>query len=91
MNSASAIFNITIVYVDEVPPYLEVSHFTVQEGSRRNLTRFDIKAEDPDTTDDLLVFKLYAKPKYGRIQLIRDIAPEDTLVLFNAPFYLILF
>lgn len=65
-------FRITIKHVDEIPPYLLLKPFKVQEGTRKNLSHYEIQAKDPDTSDNLLIFEIQTGPQKGTIQKILD-------------------
>ncbi|RXG54529.1 hypothetical protein Avbf_02710 [Armadillidium vulgare] len=71
-NTVNETFIINITHLDEIPPYLQVKALRVQQGTRKNITRYEIQARDPDTSDEFLMFMVREAPKYGKIQVITE-------------------
>ncbi|KAB7500158.1 Extracellular matrix protein FRAS1 [Armadillidium nasatum] len=71
-NTVNETFIINITHLDEIPPYLQVKALRVQQGTRKNITRYEIQARDPDTSDEFLMFMVREAPKYGKIQVLTE-------------------
>lgn len=61
-------FNITINKVDDSLPVLQNSGMSVQEGVRKTITEFELKATDADTQAELVTFTIVQPPRHGTIE-----------------------
>ncbi|KAL3876627.1 hypothetical protein ACJMK2_034445 [Sinanodonta woodiana] len=71
-NDVTRTFFINISPIDDSIPLVVNRGLTVQEGVRKIITEFDLKALDNDTQEDLLVFTIIQSPVYGDIELYHD-------------------
>ncbi|XP_043424070.1 FRAS1-related extracellular matrix protein 3 [Prionailurus bengalensis] len=60
-------FRIYIIDVDDKKPILTIHKLMLQEGESKQITPFELTAEDKDTPDDLLLFTITQLPIHGRI------------------------
>ncbi|KAM9446229.1 extracellular matrix organizing protein FRAS1 [Clarias gariepinus] len=67
-NEISQTFYITIRPVDDSLPVLAMSGMRVQEGVRKTITEFELKAVDADTEEDLITFTIIQAPRHGTIE-----------------------
>ncbi|XP_046698206.1 extracellular matrix protein FRAS1 [Silurus meridionalis] len=67
-NEISQTFYITIRPVDDSLPMLTMSGMRVQEGVRKTITEFELKATDADTEEDLITFTIVQAPRHGTIE-----------------------
>ncbi|XP_073695623.1 extracellular matrix organizing protein FRAS1 [Garra rufa] len=67
-NEISQTFYITIRPVDDSLPILQVPGMRVQEGVRKTITEFELKATDADTEEDSLTFTIVQAPRHGTIE-----------------------
>lgn len=65
-------FYITLVPVDDAIPMVINKGLRVQEGVRKLLTEFDLKAVDPDTKEENIVFTIMQPPIHGTLDLQID-------------------
>ncbi|KAM7391087.1 hypothetical protein PAMP_021803 [Pampus punctatissimus] len=61
-------FYITIKPVDDSLPLLQVPGMRVQEGVRKTITEFELKATDADTEAESIVFTIVQAPRHGTIE-----------------------
>ncbi|KAA8592453.1 hypothetical protein FQN60_017908, partial [Etheostoma spectabile] len=61
-------FYITIKPVDDSLPLLQVPGMRVQEGVRKTITEFELKATDADTEAESIVFTVVQAPRHGTIE-----------------------
>ncbi|MEQ2309931.1 Extracellular matrix protein fras1, partial [Ameca splendens] len=61
-------FYITIKPVDDSLPLLQVPGMRVQEGVRKTITEFELKATDADTEAEYIVFTVVQPPRHGTIE-----------------------
>ncbi|CAK8671603.1 unnamed protein product [Clavelina lepadiformis] len=66
-NSIVQTFNIRVLLVDNSLPVLENLGIRVQEGVRKTITEFELKATDRDTNNDLIRFNIVQPPKHGSV------------------------
>ncbi|XP_041644401.1 extracellular matrix protein FRAS1 [Cheilinus undulatus] len=67
-NEVSQTFYITIRPVDDSLPLLLVPGMRVQEGVRKTITEFELKATDADTEAESIVFTIVQPPRHGTIE-----------------------
>ncbi|XP_059819449.1 FRAS1-related extracellular matrix protein 2-like [Hypanus sabinus] len=67
-NSATGTFTILLQPVDNKPPQITNTGFTVTEGGEFALTNAQLDARDPDTDEDSLTFILTQTPEHGRLR-----------------------
>ncbi|VDI42839.1 Hypothetical predicted protein [Mytilus galloprovincialis] len=60
---------ITITPVDDEIPIVTNNGLRVQEGVRKTITEYDLKAEDQDTPESSLIFNVVNLPVHGRLDL----------------------
>ncbi|XP_042534078.1 extracellular matrix organizing protein FRAS1 [Dipodomys spectabilis] len=60
-------FHITLRPVDDSLPVLQNWGMRVQEGVRKTITEFELKALDSDTEADSITFTILQSPRYGTI------------------------
>ncbi|XP_028271091.1 extracellular matrix organizing protein FRAS1 isoform X8 [Parambassis ranga] len=67
-NEVAQTFYITIKPVDDSLPLLQVPGMRVQEGVRKTITEFELKATDADTEAESIVFTVVQAPRHGAIE-----------------------
>uniref|UniRef100_A0A3Q4HVK7 Fraser extracellular matrix complex subunit 1 n=1 Tax=Neolamprologus brichardi TaxID=32507 RepID=A0A3Q4HVK7_NEOBR len=67
-NEVAQTFYITIKPVDDSLPLLQVPGMRVQEGVRKTITEFELKATDADTEAESVVFSVVQAPRHGTIE-----------------------
>ncbi|XP_032434237.1 extracellular matrix organizing protein FRAS1 isoform X1 [Xiphophorus hellerii] len=67
-NEVAQTFYITIKPVDDSLPLLQVPGMRVQEGVRKTITEFELKATDADTEAEFVVFTVVQPPRHGTIE-----------------------
>ncbi|XP_014107867.1 PREDICTED: extracellular matrix protein FRAS1-like [Pseudopodoces humilis] len=67
-NEVSQTFDITINPVDDSLPIVQIFGMTVQEGVRKTITEFELKATDADTEVESLTFRVVQPPRHGLIE-----------------------
>ncbi|XP_013870055.1 extracellular matrix organizing protein FRAS1 [Austrofundulus limnaeus] len=67
-NEVAQTFYITIRPVDDSLPLLQVPGMRVQEGVRKTITEFELKATDADTEAESIVFTVVQPPRHGSIE-----------------------
>ncbi|XP_048099370.1 extracellular matrix protein FRAS1 [Alosa alosa] len=67
-NEISQTFYITIRPVDDSLPTVQVPGMRVQEGVRKTITEFELKATDADTEEDSITFTVVQPPRHGTIE-----------------------
>uniref|UniRef100_A0A3Q3IUW6 VWFC domain-containing protein n=1 Tax=Monopterus albus TaxID=43700 RepID=A0A3Q3IUW6_MONAL len=67
-NEVAQTFYITIKPVDDSLPLLQVPGMRVQEGVRKTITEFELKATDADTEAESIVFTIVQAPRHGTIE-----------------------
>uniref|UniRef100_A0A672YI55 VWFC domain-containing protein n=1 Tax=Sphaeramia orbicularis TaxID=375764 RepID=A0A672YI55_9TELE len=67
-NEVAQTFYITIKPVDDSLPLLQVPGMRVQEGVRKTITEFELKATDADTEAESIVFTVVQAPRHGTIE-----------------------
>ncbi|XP_037832589.1 extracellular matrix protein FRAS1 isoform X2 [Kryptolebias marmoratus] len=67
-NEVAQTFYITMKPVDDSLPLLQVPGMRVQEGVRKTITEFELKATDADTEAESIVFTVVQPPRHGAIE-----------------------
>uniref|UniRef100_A0AAX7USN5 Fraser extracellular matrix complex subunit 1 n=1 Tax=Astatotilapia calliptera TaxID=8154 RepID=A0AAX7USN5_ASTCA len=67
-NEVAQTFYITIKPVDDSLPLLQVPGMRVQEGVRKTITEFELKATDADTEAESVIFSVVQAPRHGTIE-----------------------
>uniref|UniRef100_A0A3Q2DG67 Fraser extracellular matrix complex subunit 1 n=1 Tax=Cyprinodon variegatus TaxID=28743 RepID=A0A3Q2DG67_CYPVA len=67
-NEVAQTFYITIKPVDDSLPLLQVPGMRVQEGVRKTITEFELKATDEDTEPEYIIFTVVQPPRHGTIE-----------------------
>ncbi|XP_019211977.1 extracellular matrix protein FRAS1 isoform X3 [Oreochromis niloticus] len=67
-NEVAQTFYITIKPVEDSLPLLQVPGMRVQEGVRKTITEFELKATDADTEAESIVFSVIQAPRHGTIK-----------------------
>ncbi|KAG3276368.1 Fraser extracellular matrix complex subunit 1 [Ictidomys tridecemlineatus] len=67
-NEVSQTFHITIHPVDDSLPVVQNRGMRVQEGVRKTITEFELKAVDADTEADSVTFTIVQPPRHGTIE-----------------------
>ncbi|XP_076007225.1 extracellular matrix organizing protein FRAS1 [Genypterus blacodes] len=67
-NEVAQTFYITIKPVDDSLPLLQVPGMRVQEGVRKTITEFELKATDADTEAEYITFTVVQAPRHGTIE-----------------------
>ncbi|XP_061880359.1 extracellular matrix organizing protein FRAS1-like [Entelurus aequoreus] len=67
-NEVAQTFYISIRPVDDSLPRLHVAGMTVQEGVRKTITEFEMKATDADTQAESIMFRVVQPPRHGTIE-----------------------
>uniref|UniRef100_A0A8D0CH89 Fraser extracellular matrix complex subunit 1 n=1 Tax=Scleropages formosus TaxID=113540 RepID=A0A8D0CH89_SCLFO len=68
INEVAQTFYITIQPVDDSLPVLKIPGMRVQEGMRKTITEFELKATDADTEVDSITFTIVQAPRHGTIE-----------------------
>ncbi|XP_016153247.1 PREDICTED: extracellular matrix protein FRAS1 [Ficedula albicollis] len=68
-NEVSQTFDITINPVDDSLPVVQIFGMAVQEGGRKTITEFELKATDADTEVESLTFRVVQAPRHGLLEL----------------------
>uniref|UniRef100_A0ABM5GKG1 Extracellular matrix organizing protein FRAS1 n=1 Tax=Pogona vitticeps TaxID=103695 RepID=A0ABM5GKG1_9SAUR len=71
-NEVSQNFDITINPVDDSLPVVQSAGMTVQEGMRKTITEFELKARDMDTEAMSITFTVVQPPRHGLIERGHD-------------------
>ncbi|XP_072320110.1 FRAS1-related extracellular matrix protein 3 [Eucyclogobius newberryi] len=81
-NTADGLFTIFLQPVDNKPPLITNTGFTLMERSPYVLTQKDLHATDTDTDGDNIVFKVVQVPQHGKFQYFGiDMTNGETFVL----------
>uniref|UniRef100_A0A8C4U634 VWFC domain-containing protein n=1 Tax=Falco tinnunculus TaxID=100819 RepID=A0A8C4U634_FALTI len=67
-NEVRQTFDITINPVDDSLPVVQSLGMTVQEGVRKTITEFELKATDADTEAESITFTVTQLPRHGLIE-----------------------
>ncbi|XP_061672611.1 extracellular matrix protein FRAS1 isoform X3 [Syngnathoides biaculeatus] len=67
-NEVAQTFYITIKPVDDSLPLVHIPGMRVQEGVRKTITEFELKATDADTEAESIVFTVVQPPRHGAIE-----------------------
>ncbi|XP_075401034.1 extracellular matrix organizing protein FRAS1 [Tenrec ecaudatus] len=65
-------FHITIHPVDDSLPIVQCPGMRVQEGVRKTITEFELKAVDADTEAEFVTFTIVQPPRHGTIERTTD-------------------
>ncbi|XP_046872768.1 extracellular matrix protein FRAS1 isoform X2 [Hypomesus transpacificus] len=68
VNEVSQTFSITLRPLDDSLPLLRIPGMRVQEGVRKTITEFELKATDADTEEDSIIFTVVQAPRHGTIE-----------------------
>ncbi|XP_053317651.1 extracellular matrix organizing protein FRAS1 [Spea bombifrons] len=68
VNEISQTFYITINKVDDSLPVVHNAGMRVQEGVRKTITEFELKASDADTEAETVTFTIVQPPRFGVIE-----------------------
>ncbi|KAK8780361.1 hypothetical protein V5799_018305 [Amblyomma americanum] len=71
-NSVYRTFRISITDVDNKKPVVFISGLRLREGTERLITPFELKADDMDTPDRNVHFRVIHKPVHGRLIIDRS-------------------
>ncbi|XP_061888272.1 FRAS1-related extracellular matrix protein 3 [Entelurus aequoreus] len=81
-NTVDGLFTIFLQPVDNKPPVITNTGFTLMERSSYVITRKELHATDTDTDDENIVFTVTQIPKYGYLQYLGiDMSNGETFVL----------
>ncbi|KAF7223631.1 FRAS1-related extracellular matrix protein 3 isoform X2 [Nothobranchius furzeri] len=69
-NSVNGLFTIFLQPVDNKPPEITNTGFTVMEKSTYVITRKELHATDTDTDDESIIFTVTQIPSYGQLQYL---------------------
>ncbi|XP_043916303.1 extracellular matrix organizing protein FRAS1-like [Protopterus annectens] len=68
VNEVVQTFYITIKPVDDSLPVVQIPGMRVQEGVRKTITEFELKALDADTEAESVTFTIVQQPRHGAIE-----------------------
>lgn len=68
VNEVAQTFYITITPVDDSLPMVQILGMRVQEGVRKTITEFELKAKDADTEAESITFTVVQQPRHGAIE-----------------------
>ncbi|MFT7807597.1 FRAS1-related extracellular matrix protein 3 isoform X1 [Arapaima gigas] len=81
-NSVDGQFTILLLPVDNKPPTITNTGFTVLERSAYVLSKAELDATDQDTDDDKITFTVTQIPRFGQLQYLEtDMSVGETFVL----------
>nr|XP_023654914.1 FRAS1-related extracellular matrix protein 3 [Paramormyrops kingsleyae] len=81
-NSVDGLFTIFLQPVDNKPPTITNTGFTVLERSTFVISKAELDATDKDTDDDKIIFTVTQIPRFGQLQYLGiDMAAGETFVL----------
>ncbi|XP_076830846.1 FRAS1-related extracellular matrix protein 3 [Brachyhypopomus gauderio] len=81
-NSVDGLFTIFLQPVDNRPPVITNTGFTILERSTYIITKIDLNASDQDTEDENIIFKVTQLPRYGQLQYLGiDMSNGETFIL----------
>lgn len=81
-NSVDGLFTIFLQPVDNKPPTITNTGFTVLERSTFVISKAELHATDKDTDDDKIIFTVTQIPRFGQLQYLGiDMAAGETFVL----------
>uniref|UniRef100_A0AAR2LKM0 Calx-beta domain-containing protein n=1 Tax=Pygocentrus nattereri TaxID=42514 RepID=A0AAR2LKM0_PYGNA len=81
-NSVDGLFTIFLQPVDNKPPVITNTGFTVLERSTYIITKNELDASDQDTEDENIIFKVIQIPRYGQLQYLGiDMSNGETFIL----------
>ncbi|XP_029400865.1 extracellular matrix protein FRAS1 isoform X3 [Mus pahari] len=68
LHEVTQTFSITIHAVDDALPLVQSQGMRVQEGVRKTITEFELKAVDVDTEAESITFTIVQPPRHGTIE-----------------------
>uniref|UniRef100_A0A8B9HIC2 Fras1 related extracellular matrix 3 n=1 Tax=Astyanax mexicanus TaxID=7994 RepID=A0A8B9HIC2_ASTMX len=81
-NSVDGLFTIFLQPVDNKPPVITNTGFTVLERSTFIISKNELDASDQDTEEEHIIFKVIQIPRYGQLQYLEiDMSNGETFVL----------
>ena len=81
-NTADGVFTIFLQPVDNKPPVITNTGFTVLERSMYIIGKKELHATDKDTEDENIIFTVTQVPRYGNLQYLGiDMSNGETFVL----------
>ncbi|KAM9314134.1 FRAS1-related extracellular matrix protein 3 [Pholidichthys leucotaenia] len=81
-NTADGLFTIFLQPVDNKPPLITNTGFTVMERNTYIITRRELHATDTDTDDENIIFTVIQIPRYGQLQYLGIVMSNgETFVL----------
>ncbi|XP_033757797.1 extracellular matrix protein FRAS1-like [Pecten maximus] len=86
-NEVTHKFNIAINPVDDEIPVVTNNGMRVQEGIRKVITEFDLRAVDKDTGEDHIVFQVIQLPLHGSLDLQEGEEYKPTLTFTMLDIY----
>uniref|UniRef100_UPI00359004A1 extracellular matrix organizing protein FRAS1 isoform X2 n=1 Tax=Myxine glutinosa TaxID=7769 RepID=UPI00359004A1 len=72
LEEVSGTIHIRIKPVDDSLPILQSGKLKLQEGLRKTITEFELKATDADTPAEDVTFKVVQPPRHGKLELAQD-------------------
>ncbi|PIK53992.1 hypothetical protein BSL78_09129, partial [Apostichopus japonicus] len=82
-NDVTQTFYINISPVDDSLPLVTNFGVRVQEGVRKTITEFELKAQDADTPEDVVMFTVFQHPLHGTIDYLSDDGRYSPTVTFT--------
>ncbi|XP_066568203.1 extracellular matrix organizing protein FRAS1 isoform X2 [Amia ocellicauda] len=67
-NEVAQTFYITVRPVDDSLPLVKIPGMRVQEGVRKTITEFELKATDADTEEESITFTIVQAPRHGSVE-----------------------
>ncbi|KAL4240401.1 Extracellular matrix protein fras1 [Mactra antiquata] len=86
-NKVLCTFTIQVSPVDDSIPVVSIRTLRVQEGVRKLITDFDLKAVDEDTKENSLMFTITREPRFGRIEHQSETEWKQTSVFSMTEIY----
>eukprot|EP00057_Strongylocentrotus_purpuratus_P020370 XP_011674844.1 PREDICTED: extracellular matrix protein FRAS1 [Strongylocentrotus purpuratus] len=87
-NQVTQTFYINISPVDDSLPLVSNLGMRVQEGVRKTITEFELKAIDLDTAEDHIMFTVFTQPTHGTVDFTLDnVRYAPTLTFSMADIY----
>lgn len=81
-NTADGLFTIFLQPVDNKPPLITNTGFTVYERGSHIITKKELLATDSDTEDENIIFTVVQVPHHGKLQYLGiDMTNSETFVL----------
>ncbi|KAH3869870.1 hypothetical protein DPMN_033043, partial [Dreissena polymorpha] len=86
-NHVTGTFHVTLTPVDDSIPMVTVGVLRVQQGVRKLICEFDLRAVDLDTKEDSLTFTITLPPRHGTIELLSHSSWNTTSVFSMTQIY----